>query len=200
MTEINYHNIVICFTDRGDLNQRDKSNRATAVIVPNQKHTTVVIEASQDISIEADGVYTNQPGVAIGVLTADCMPVVIFNDQELAVVHAGWRGLFGGILQNAIRMFSNKPHTAFIGPSIRVCCYEVSKDFIENLNIDEKYYRISSGKYYLSLQDIAKDIMAEQGIDQIYQIMECTACSGKYFSYRKGDFDDRILTYAYIRG
>lgn len=200
MTEINYGSIVIRFTDRQDQNQRDKNNRPSGVIIPNQKHTTVVVRASEDISTEADGLYTDRPGVAIGVLTADCMPVVMFNDHELAVVHAGWRGLFGGILQNAISMFSRKPDRAFIGPSIRQCCYEVGKDFVENLKIPEKYWKVKNSRFYLSLHDVAVDILQEGGIQQVHQVEECTACSGRYFSYRKGDFDDRILTYAYIRG
>lgn len=200
MTEIDYGNIVICFTNRKDLNQRDKNNRPTDVIIPNQKHTTVVAPASEEIPVEADGLYTNQPRLAIGVLTADCMPVVIFNDRELAVVHAGWRGLFGGIIQNAIKMFSKKPNQAFIGPSIKQCCYEVGEDFVKNLKIPEKYWKFINGKLHLSLQDIAIDILKEAKIDKVDQVEECTACSGRYFSYRKGDFDGRILTYAYIRG
>lgn len=200
MTEIDYESVVISFTDKKDLNQRKRENRVAEVLIPNQKHTSVIIPASEDLSVEADGLYTNQRDVKIGVLTADCMPIVMFNQEELAVVHAGWRGLFGGIIQNAVKMFSKKPKYAFIGPSIKVCCYEVGKDFLENLKVAPKYYEVVAGRYYLSLQDIATDILYQNGVLETYQVESCTACSGKYFSYRKGDFDDRILTYAYLRG
>lgn len=200
MTEIRYGNIVVGFTNREDLNQRNHDNRPLRVLTPNQKHTSRVVTITDSLSVEADGIYTDRKDTPVGVLTADCMPIVMFNQDEVAVIHAGWRGLFDGIIQNALRMFLNKPTNAFIGPSIKVCCYEVGKDFIENLKVSSKYYRIEDGRYYLSLQMVATDILYQNGVRQIYEFEECTACSGKYFSYRKGDFDDRILTYAYIRG
>lgn len=200
MREIEFRNVVIGFTDRKDGNQRVLENRKTnlKVIIPNQKHTTKVISLDEDLTQEADGLYTHSMGVAIGVLTADCMPIVLFNQKEVAVIHAGWRGLFGGIIENAFRIFSQRPTLAFIGPSIRVCCYEVGKEFIEQLSIHRKFYREIEGRFFLSLQDVAKDKIESLGVE-VYDLMECTGCSGRYFSFRKGDFDDRILTYAYIK-
>lgn len=95
MKEITYKNIHICFTERKDLNQRVVNNRPTniSILIPNQKHTNKVLKHNQDLSQEADGIYTSERNIALGVLTADCMPIVIFNEEELAVVHAGWRGL-----------------------------------------------------------------------------------------------------------
>lgn len=202
MKEITYKNIHICFTERKDLNQRIINNRPTniSILIPNQKHTNKVLKHNQDLSQEADGIYTSERNIALGVLTADCMPIVIFNEEELAVVHAGWRGLFSGIIENACGMFKNKPKHAFIGPSIRKCCYQVQREFIEHLNVEDRFFNCIDGKYFLSLQDVAKEKLHKLGIKDIHDINQCTCCTGNYFSYRKGDFDDRILTYAYIRG
>ncbi|MCX7760114.1 MAG: polyphenol oxidase family protein [Hydrogenothermaceae bacterium] len=201
MKELTIKNVIIVFTDRGDLNQTLSVNRKInfPLFIPNQKHTSKVISLDEDITQEADGIYLDKTGVAVGVLTADCMPIVLFNDRELSVIHAGWRGLFGGIIENSIKMFKEKPTNCFIGPSIRVCCYEVSPDFIYRFNIDEKFYIKREDRYFLSLQNIAKEKLKNLGIDDIFDLSECTACCGKYFSFRKGDFDDRILTYAYLR-
>ncbi|MEZ0323741.1 MAG: polyphenol oxidase family protein [Hydrogenothermaceae bacterium] len=200
MRELKFKNVIIGFTDRGDLNQRVDTNRKIKLplFIPNQKHTSKVINLNEDINQEADGLYTNKKGVALGVLTADCIPIVLFNDRELSVIHAGWRGLFGGIIENSVEMFKEKPKSCFIGPSIRICCYEVSPDFISQLKIDRKFYIKREDRYFLSLQDIAIEKLKKFGIDDIFDLSECTACSGKYFSFRKGDFSDRILTYGYL--
>ncbi|MEJ5172426.1 MAG: polyphenol oxidase family protein [Hydrogenothermaceae bacterium] len=200
MKELKIKNVIIGFTEREDLNQRLSVNRKIKVplFIPNQKHTAKVISLEEDITQEADGIYLDKTGIAVGVLTADCMPIILFNDRELSVIHAGWKGLFGGIIENGVKMFKGKPTNCFIGPSIRICCYEVSPDFITQFNIDKKFYIEREGRYSLSLQDIAKERLKNLGIDDIFDLSECNACSGRYFSFRKGDFDDRILTYAYI--
>lgn len=202
MREIIYKNAVIYFSERKDLNQRLVNNRPTGIniLIPNQKHTNRVLSHHEELSQEADGIYTSQKNVAIGVLTADCMPIVIFNNSEITVIHAGWRGLLGGIIENACSIFKSNPTYSFIGPSIRSCCYEVGREFIEKFGIENRFFNEIDGRYFLSLQDIAKDKLEKLGIKDIYDIEQCTYCNENYFSYRKGDFDDRILTYAYLRG
>lgn len=200
MEQIKIGRLIIGFSDREDGNQRLEENRKINIplYIPNQKHTSIVLRDYDDISKEADGLYTTKKHIALGVLTADCLPVVIYNQTEFAVVHSGWRGLFGGILENAISCFKNKPEGAFIGPSIRSCCYEVGEDFIEKLSIPKEFYFIKGGRYFLSLQDVAIEKLIGSGIKDIDTTPHCSGCSGRYFSYRKGDFDDRILTYAYL--
>ncbi|MCX7737961.1 MAG: polyphenol oxidase family protein [Hydrogenothermaceae bacterium] len=201
MKEITFGSVVIGFTEKEDGNQRILENRKISfnVLIPNQKHTNLVISAKNDLLQEADGLYTSEKGLVLGVLTADCIPIVLFNQDELSVIHAGWRGLFRGIVEKAFSFFYKKPTFCFIGPSIRVCCYEVGKDFLEQFEVESKYYIQRDGRYFLSLQDIAKEKLRSLGLDNIQDVNQCTACSGKYFSFRKGDFDDRILSYAYIK-
>lgn len=76
----------------------------------NQTHSTVVTQVSEPTSkvLDADGVFTNSGYVVCSAMTADCLPVILTNSQgtQVAAVHAGWRGLANGIVENALEMFS----------------------------------------------------------------------------------------------
>ncbi|WP_051524425.1 polyphenol oxidase family protein [Sulfurihydrogenibium subterraneum] len=202
-----FDNILIAFTEKQDLNQREEKNRlplknhlnVDTIHIPNQKHSNKVVKIEEDLTQECDGIYTDKKNTAIGVLTADCIPIVLFNSKELAVIHAGWRGLFDGIIENGFSLFKDKNVKAFIGACIRGCCYEVDKQFVNDLNISDKFYKIYNDKPYLDLVAVAISILKKLSVKDIYDIGECTKCSGKFFSYRNGDFESRILTAAVIK-
>jgi YfiH family protein len=207
MRYFTFENILIAFTQKEDKNQRNPDNinkikeklYIKNIYIPNQKHTNIVLNVEDYKNQECDGLYTDKKEVALGVLTADCIPVVLFNGKEIAVIHAGWRGLFGGIIENGVKMFKNKSIKAFIGPSIRGCCYEVDKQFVNDLNINKKFYKIYHTKAYLDLVAVAKDKLKNLSVKEVFDTDECTKCSEKYFSYRNGDFESRILTLGVIR-
>jgi len=202
MKRLSFGKINIVWTEKKDGNFKIKENRINLakkfgfddIVVPNQKHTNI-ITTLENIPAESDGIFTDKKYKPIGVLTADCMPIVIFSNNEIAVIHAGWKGLFNGIIENSLNLFKEKNLKAFIGASIRSCCYEVSQDFINSLNISKKFFTISNSKIYLSLQDIAKEKLKNI---EIIDTEECTKCSGNYFSYRNKDTEERILTFAWI--
>ena len=77
---------------------------------------------------EADGQVTTRPGVAAIVLVADCLPVALAGPGAAGVVHAGWRGLAGGVLEAGVAALGRGPVAAAIGPGIGPCCYEVGDD------------------------------------------------------------------------
>jgi len=85
---------------------------------------------------DADALIENTPGIAIGVKTADCVPILLADpvSRAVAAIHAGWRGTAAGIVAAAIRCmaseFGTQPEDihAAIGPSIRPCCYEVGPE------------------------------------------------------------------------
>jgi YfiH family protein len=93
-----------------------------------------------------DAIVTDRPGVAIGIKTADCAPVLLFDrrTQAIAAVHAGWRGTALGIAGKAVRVmgerFSSRPEDllAVIGPSIGPCCYEVDDPVFEAMSHHEE--------------------------------------------------------------
>lgn len=83
-----------------------------------------------------DALITNEPGILLSVRSADCVPILLVDPERrvVAAIHAGWKGVLGGIAEKAAgemrRQFQSQPGRilAAIGPSIRACCYEVSED------------------------------------------------------------------------
>ncbi|UCR82755.1 polyphenol oxidase family protein [Pseudomonas chlororaphis] len=108
-----------------------------------QAHTGEVVEASTTLPsgiIRGDAVFT-RTGRPIAVITADCLPLLISSEDAswVAAVHAGWKGLHGGIIDNVLQRFAAKGIAAHqlrvaFGPSIKPCCYEVSPEFIDTLS------------------------------------------------------------------
>jgi len=200
-----FGNLNIVYTEKKDGNQRIEKNREKVlqkfsfekIFLPTQKHTNIVVQYSL-LPKEADGVFTDRKGLPLGVLTADCMPIVLFDGKILSILHAGWRGLFSGIIQNGLKNHTVKNTKAFIFPSIKECCYQVDKSFISNLNISDRFLEKREDGIYLSLQKVAKDILVKEGVSKIYEIPICTSCCDNLYSYRKGDFENRIMTFAWF--
>lgn len=140
-----------------------------------------------------DALITNQRHLPLAILTADCLPVFIFdNDKKaIAVVHAGWKGLHQQIIAKTIRrmcqVFKVSPEDLIIaiGPGIRPCCYEVGKDFLTyfKAGISRK-----GSKIYFDLAQAAGSQMKDAGVraDHIYDSHICTSCmNSEFFSYRR---------------
>lgn len=206
MRYLKFNNLNVAFTDRNDGNMKDISSRKKVInqfpikdlLIPNQKHTDNIVNEKNIKKEEADGVFINRKFIAGGVLTADCMPIIISDFTSFAVIHAGWRGLLKGIIQKGLDFFEKKENLfVFIGASARKCCYEVQEDFIKKTGIDERYiYR--GEKTSFSMQELAIDILREQGVKNIFDAGICTICNNSYFSYRRGYFNERILTFAWL--
>lgn len=103
-----------------------------------QTHSTNLLQVQDGIAdasdAEADGAWTTQAGVVLAVLTADCLPVVISDRRgsQIAVVHAGWRGLAAGILENALAVFPDSADVhVWLGPAISQRAFEVGEDVWE---------------------------------------------------------------------
>lgn len=150
--------------------------------------------------ISADAVLTDQPGVALTVLTADCLPIIIVNPkmQAIALVHAGWRGTCRGVTQKTlsklIECFGGLAADFFVsmGPCIGSCCYEVSSDvvdvFREKFSDWHKYCSRKGATWGLDLvgANCAQLIGAGVLPQNISQVDCCTACHpDMFFSYRK---------------
>lgn len=162
---------------------------------------------------EGDALITKEEKVAIGVFTADCVPVIIVNEKNniIATIHSGWRGTFNSItlktllkMQDEFNIDVNETKV-FIGPHIRKCCYEVSEDlkekFLEKTKIDED--ELFNGRNLSMQKCILKDLR-EFGINEnnIYSLNLCTHCEKniKLYSYRKsvGTYG-RLFSFAFIK-
>lgn len=174
----------------------------------NQVHGNKVLVLDQpaqnfnaDDQVDADAIYTQEKDVACGVLTADCLSVFFCDvaGNEIAVAHAGWRGLAAGILQNTLKYFLAEPVSvmAYLGPVIGPCHFEVgnevrqaflTQDIPELQNQAPVLFHETGtpGKWMADLYAIAKIILAAQGIKQIYGDPLCTYCEfDQFYSYRR---------------
>lgn len=147
---------------------------------------------------EGDAIITQKAKSGIGVFTADCVPVIIFDEESKAVaaIHSGWKGTIKSItkktLEKMIIDYNININTTkiIIGPHIKSCCYEVSEDLKENfLNTTKINEKKLFNDRNLNLEEcILKDVR-DIGIleDNIYSLDLCTHCSQeiKLFSYRK---------------
>jgi len=169
------------------------------IYIPVQKHTDQVIVLDSDRQSRiADAVITSERGVFIGVQTADCVPILLFDKKRrvAGAIHAGWRGTAAAILKKTIermagRFFSSPEDIVIaIGPSIRWCCYEVGYEVIESVTRttgEGDYYKTKGGKYCIDLASANRQQAVSLGVptEQIWLSDECTYCkSDKYYSYR----------------
>jgi len=165
-----------------------------------QVHGTVVARRTRPPSqrdlqapVPADGQATSLRGLAPAVLTADCLAVAIAGEGAVAVVHAGWRGLAGGVIAEGVRavreLGAGGPLAAAIGPGAGGCCYEVSAEVLAALSA---YPQARRGQRRLHLAAIAAAQLRAAGVEEVHDVDLCTICAprGLFFSHRR----DRGLT------
>ncbi len=137
--------------------------------------------AHRVVAGEADVLVTSEPGVTVGILTADCTPVVIAGPGVVAVAHAGWRGLVAGAVEAAVDAVG-EPQAAWVGPSIHACCYEVGPEVVaafrdHGLPVAAED-RVDPGR-------AAAFALHRAGVDRVAASVDCTSCDRRYFSYRR---------------
>jgi YfiH family protein len=140
----------------------------------------------------ADGLVTTSRNVPLAVLAADCLPIALVDPGagRVAVVHAGWRGVAGGILMRAVRLFAEPAALrAVIGPAIGPDHYEVKEDValaVSAASTGGGITRKEGGRIFLDLPGTAARILKELGVRRIDRAEECTACeAGRFFSHRR---------------
>jgi YfiH family protein len=130
---------------------------------------------------EADGHVVREPGLSPLVFVADCLPVALHGPGGLALVHAGRRGLAGGILGAAAKAV--QATSAAIGPGIGRCCYEVGGEVLEAFA--DLGGGVAEGRM-LDLPEVARRRLLEAGVEQIDSAGLCTSCEqGLFFSHRR---------------
>ena len=165
------------------------------------------------IENEGDAIVTNEKSVIIGAFTADCVPVILVDENNgvIGAVHSGWRGTFNGISKKAIEKMvlefkcDIKNIKAYIGPHIRQCCYEVSEELKENFtkkfNVDsEKLFKGRNLSMELCIEEDLKSIGVKE--NNIYSFNLCTHCEkeNKLFSYRASNGTyGRLFSFSYIK-
>ena len=128
-----------------------------------------------------DAHTTRAGGVGLLVLVADCLPVALVSPERVAMVHCGWRGLAGGILERALERFEEPPAAA-IGPGIGRCCYEVGPEVLAAF---DDLDGAADGRM-LDLRALATRRLEAAGVARIEQVDLCTSCRPDlFFSHRR---------------
>lgn len=185
-------------TQRGDGHERGRSARDRLCEEPamdwlcasRQVHGTTVQRVreaqgsgGEAVALDADGHATGVRGVGAMVLTADCLPVALAGDGAVAMVHAGWRGLAAGVLEEGVRALRDVggagPLVAAIGPGAAVCCYEVGPE------VHAAFGGVHRAGENIDLREIARDRLLAAGVAQVLDARACTICDARFFSHRR---------------
>ena len=181
------------------------------ILTVNQVHGNSVFFADHCVGeklAEADSIVTRQRGTGVGIITADCVPILIcFPDSGcVCAVHAGWRGTSLRVVRNCLRAvcekYSLRPQdaVAVIGPAIGGCCYEVRDDvaskfgsrFAGNGNwLSEK----GDGKFLLDLAELNRIELCDAGVSEIETMNVCTCCRDLPSYRRDGSGTDKMISF-----
>ncbi len=152
-------------------------------VLPNRSSRALGPDSEVQPDFEADGHAVAAGGVAAMVLAADCVPVVLGGGGAVAALHAGWRGLRAGILEEGVRALrelgARGELEAIVGPCAGVCCYEVG----------EEVHGAFAGAHRvgrrIDLRAIAHERLRAAGVARVGDVEACTICDERYFSYRR---------------
>ncbi|MFN8186805.1 MAG: polyphenol oxidase family protein [Gaiellales bacterium] len=152
-----------------------------------ERATRLGLRPSRDELPRCDGLTTDEPGVAMMLVTADCLPIAVWTSEgapALAVLHAGWRGLSAGIVERGCRALGGGTLGAAIGPAIGPCCYEVGEEvaapFRQRFGDD-----VVSGRH-LDLPTAAERALLRAGCTSVVRLDSCTCCDERrFFSHRR---------------
>jgi YfiH family protein len=168
-----------------------------------QQHSARAVIAEKpwkaDALPQGDAIVTATPGLAIGVLTADCAPVLFYDPKArvIGAAHAGWRGALSGIVEATVAAMQKlgarqENISAAIGPAISQRAYEVGQDFMQNFLAEDAdavpYFAVdeSSGEPHFDLAGYVGERLARAGIADATDLGLCTYCDEtRLFSYRR---------------
>jgi YfiH family protein len=142
--------------------------------------------------LPVDGFVTSEPGV-LGLLTADCAAVILAGADSLALIHAGWRGLAAGIIDRCAEKLGSV-RQAWIGPSIRECCYEVGREVEAMISAQG----LPARRGRLDIPAVAEEALRRAGVARVIAFDACTGCDGRYFSFRREGLTGRQGAFASI--
>ena len=172
------------------------------LITLNQTHSKNVVyfEKESDVKykMNADAIVCKIKNLAIGILTADCAPILFYDTQKkiIGCAHSGWKGALNGIIQNTVKKFNelgtnNNNLVAVIGPCIKKENYQVGQEFYNNFIIHDKKNKIffkktSNQKFTFDLRGFINNEIANLNIKNIENIEKDTFSEVKtFYSYRR---------------
>lgn len=181
-----------------------------SLVLAKQEHTDCVLAVGREhigtgellenpFPFGVDGLVSDVPGIALGVFTADCTPVLLYDPKREAVgaVHSGWRGTTQHITKKAIDLMMEKygcdpkDIKVLIGPSIKECCFEIKSDaekILREAYPKLDFIKIRDGRMFADTTSCIESDLYALGITDIDICPTCTCCRNDLlFSHRKGD-------------
>ena len=197
----------------GDAADNVKKNRSTLSkhlklqsepVWLNQIHSSKIISIdTPSDNLDADASLTTKQNKICVVMTADCVPILFCNQNgtKVAAIHAGWKGICNGIIENAIKAFS-QPQTilAWIGPCIGKDYYEIGKDVYESClghsnSLKNAFRQTDTVHWQADLTIMAKIILKKEGVGSIHECGLCTYKMDKmFYSYRRDGHTGRTAS------
>ncbi len=174
-----------------------------------QVHSNRIITAEPGkVGDEADGSWTSRVGCVCVVMTADCLPVLICNQQgsKVAAVHAGWRGLHAGVVTNAIRGLESDPAElmVWLGPAIGPEAFEVGAEVFRaftdcNAENTSAFRRKDDQHWLCDLYQLARIELSSQGVTSVFGGNECTYTDEqRFYSYRRDGDTGRMASLIWL--
>lgn len=189
-------------------------NMPSAPIWLSQIHSSKLLSFDAPTSevFEADASTTKTSGVVCCVMTADCLPVLLTNKQgtQVAAVHAGWRGLAGGVVENAVASFADlNDLMAWVGPAIGLEAFEVGQDVYDAFVIQGApmaaefakafHSHPVEGKYFADMNKLVELRLQLAGVSSVYQSNLCTyQDKERFYSYRRDGVTGRQASFIWI--
>lgn len=173
-----------------------------------QVHGLAVAYADPQVIAEADASWTDVPGIACTVMTADCLPA-LFCDRagtRVAAAHAGWRGLAGGVLEATLDTLAVEPRDVLVwlGPAIGPQAFEVGAEVREAFMAVHPQAASAfqpgnqPGKFMADIYTLARIRFAARGVDAVYGGGFCTVTDPRFFSYRRNPGTGRFASLVWL--
>ena len=181
-----------------------------------QIHSNQVIELdNEDKRYTADACITSRIFQCCTVMTADCLPILICDThgKRVGAIHAGWRGLLSGVIENTLSAFSEKENQlqidaqniyAWLGPAIGKEKFEVGEEIVDqfiqkNSDNSNSFKKSNKGTFLANIYELSRNSLRKVGVNHIYGGDLCTASDeSKFYSYRRDKICGRMASYIYI--
>ena len=203
-------------SDVGDDAEAVQRNRAavmralgiTNLATVRQVHSSEVVyvdEATQPDTVQADGLFTDRPGLALGIKVADCLPVYVFGAGAIGLAHAGWRGTRDRIAVNLVKAICARLHlepgslSFAFGPCIAAGCYEVGSEVAEAFASfpDPREFLAGptrTGRARLDLRTANRQLLKPMGLTEVAGLDQCPHCHpAEFYSARRDRTTGRNL-------
>ncbi|QJD30016.1 peptidoglycan editing factor PgeF [Methylococcus geothermalis] len=167
-----------------------------------QVHGSDAVEAGVEPEPAADASYTRDVGVVCAVMTADCLPVLLCtrDGKGVAAVHAGWRGLAGGVIERAADALGSGGLLAWLGPAIGPAAFEVGEEvraafLAQDAESDAAFRGGDNGRWFADIYLLARLRLRRLGIGDVHGGRWCTySDENRFFSYRRDGVTGRMAT------